>query len=115
VDTEDPPSAKNGAQAIARQSSPLADDLLRGAAAIAEFVLGDKRERKKVYHWGQLPAGVKPPIFRIGSILCARPSRLIAWIAEQEAAAASSEARLYPNDKPRSTAVARHRLNRVAR
>jgi hypothetical protein len=114
VDTERPPSAKPDAKAIASRSSPLADDLLRGAAAIAEFMLGDKAERKKVYHWAELPPGVKPPIFRIGSILCARPSRLIAWIAEQEAAVTSPLAQSYPSDKPSPRAVIRHRRNHHA-
>jgi hypothetical protein len=108
-------SGNPDAQIAISRPAQLADDLLRGAAAIAEFMLGDKSERNKVYHWGELPAGVKPPIFRIGSILCARPSALIAWITEQEAAATNPQARSFRSDKPRSSAVPRHRRNRVAR
>jgi hypothetical protein len=65
---------------------PLANDLLRGAAEIAEFIFGNPRHRRAVYH---LAVEVKPesrmPIFRLGSVLCARRSTLLRWIAEQEA------------------------------
>jgi hypothetical protein len=66
----------------------LADDLLRGASQIAEFVFGDRRQRRAVYH---LAVEVKPecrmPVFRLGSVICARRSTLLRWIAEQEASA----------------------------
>jgi hypothetical protein len=29
----------------------------------------------------------KPPVFRMGKIICARPAALLAWIAERETAA----------------------------
>ena len=38
----------------------LADDLLFGAEAIAEFLFGDRKKRRRVYHLnstGQLPLG----------------------------------------------------------
>lgn len=60
-------------------TTPLASDILRGADAIAEF-LGS--ERRKVYH---LVETSRLPVFRIGSIICARKSTLIKWIEEQEA------------------------------
>ena len=59
----------------------ISADLLRGAVAIAEFLLGDGGQRRKIYHLahsGQLP------IFRLGSTLCARRSTLIRWIESQE-------------------------------
>ena len=59
----------------------VSDDILRGADAIAEFLLGDGGQRRKVYHLahsGQLP------VFRLGSILCARRSTLIRFIESQE-------------------------------
>lgn len=59
----------------------LADDLLRGAEAISEFLFGDKILRRKVYHLAETS---RLPVFRLGSVLCARRSVLIAWIAEQE-------------------------------
>jgi hypothetical protein len=59
----------------------LADDLLRGADKIAEFLFGNPAERRKVYH---LFEKSRLPGFRLGSTLCARKSRLLAWIEEQE-------------------------------
>ena len=64
----------------------LANDLLRGASEIAEFVFGNPRQRRAVYH---LAVEVKPdcrrmPVFRLGNVICARRSTLLRWIAEQE-------------------------------
>lgn len=59
----------------------LADDLLRGAAAIAEFVYGDSAARRKIFHLAETS---RIPVFRLGSMLCARRSVLLKWIAEQE-------------------------------
>lgn len=63
---------------------PLADDLLRGADQIAEFLFGDPGQRRKVYH---LTECSRLPVFKLGAVLCARKSVLLAWIAEQEARA----------------------------
>jgi hypothetical protein len=63
---------------------PLADDILRGADRIAEFLLGDSRQRRKIYH---LAEKSRMPVFRLGAVLCARKSVLLAWIADQEARA----------------------------
>ena len=61
----------------------IGDDLLRGAGEIAEFVFGDVKHRRKVYHLtGDAKAGM--PYFKIGSLTCARKSSLLRWIAEQE-------------------------------
>ncbi|HEX4409039.1 MAG TPA: DNA-binding protein [Xanthobacteraceae bacterium] len=59
----------------------LHKDLLRGADEIAEFVFGDRKHRRKVYH---LVATSRMPTFKIGSMICARKSVLLQWIAEQE-------------------------------
>jgi hypothetical protein len=59
----------------------LADDLLRGADQIAEFLFGNPGERRKIYH---LAESSRLPGFRLGSVLCARKSTLTTWIAEQE-------------------------------
>lgn len=59
----------------------FAADNLRGAAAIAEFLFGDRLLRRKVYHLAETS---RLPVFRLGTVLCARRSRLMAWIAEQE-------------------------------
>lgn len=56
-------------------------DLLRGAEEIAEFVFGDRTRRRKVYH---LVATSNLPIFKLGSMICARKSVLLKWIEDQE-------------------------------
>jgi hypothetical protein len=66
-------------KAIDRTPHRLADDLLRGADEIAEYVFGDAQERTRIY---QLTHAL--PFFRMGSIICARKSTLLAWIDEQE-------------------------------
>lgn len=61
----------------------LSDDLLCGAGAIASFVFGDTKHRRKVYYLtGDARNGM--PYFKIGSITCARKSTLLSWIEEQE-------------------------------
>ncbi|MCK1656669.1 hypothetical protein [Bradyrhizobium sp. 151] len=65
----------------------LADDILRGADAIAEFLFHgtseDQRDRnrRKVYY---LAESSRLPLFRLGSMLCARKSVLLDFIAAQE-------------------------------
>ncbi len=59
----------------------LADDLLLGAGAIADFLYGSPEYRRKVYH---LTATSRLPTFKLGSVRCARPSVLRKWIAAQE-------------------------------
>ena len=59
----------------------FADDLLRGAAAIAEFLFDNPRKRRKAYH---LASKSRLPTFKIGSMICARKSVLIAWVEQQE-------------------------------
>lgn len=63
---------------------PLADDLLRGADAIAKFLFGPQASRRKVYY---LAACTRIPVFRLGSTLCARPSVLLEFISSQESRA----------------------------
>lgn len=62
-------------------SNDLGEDLLRGAEDIAGFLFGDKTQRRKVYHLAETS---RLPVFRLGSVLCARRSVLMTWIAEQE-------------------------------
>lgn len=57
---------------------PLAEDLLYGADQIAAF-LGVTR--RAVYH---LAEQHRVPVFHMGVRLCARRSRLLTWIEEQE-------------------------------
>ena len=61
---------------------PPQNDLLRGAAAIASFLLDDPKQKRVVYHMfekGRLPA------FRLGKRIYARKSSLLAWIERLEA------------------------------
>jgi hypothetical protein len=62
-------------------SQELAADLLRGADEIAEFIFGDRSHRRKVYYLAEY---TRLPLFRLGSVLCARRSVLLDWIARQE-------------------------------
>jgi hypothetical protein len=69
---------------VGSQGEPLADDLLSGAAAIAKFVYGDERERRKVY--GLVESG-QLPVFRWGATIHARKSTIMRDIATRERAA----------------------------
>jgi len=59
----------------------FAKDLLRGAEEIAQFLYGDRKLRRKVYH---LVATSTLPVFRLGSMICARESTLLDWVRDQE-------------------------------
>jgi hypothetical protein len=59
----------------------LARDLLRGADQISEFIYGDVKHRRKVYH---LAENDNLPTFKLGAVIAARKSTLLAWIADQE-------------------------------
>ena len=64
-------------------SPDLAEDMLKGAEAIAHFVFGKtgKNGRRKIYYLAETS---HLPVFRLGSVLCARRSVLMRWIAGQE-------------------------------
>jgi hypothetical protein len=62
-------------------SHELADDMLRGADEIAEFIFGERGSRRKMNHLAEC---TKLPVFGLGSVLCARRSGLLSWIAGQE-------------------------------
>jgi hypothetical protein len=72
------------------QNTPneLADDILRGADAIAEFIYGERGSRRKVYY---LAGCSRLPVFRLGSVLCARKSVLLQWISGQESRVTGSQ------------------------
>jgi len=59
----------------------LATDILRGADELAQFLFGSRDQRRKVYH---LAATSNLPVFKLGSMICARKSILLKWIIEQE-------------------------------
>jgi hypothetical protein len=73
-----------GSEAAVVNPNELADDLLEGADAIAIYVYGDKKHRRKVYH---LAATNGLPTFHLGALVCARKSTLMEWIKAQEARA----------------------------
>jgi hypothetical protein len=71
----------------------LADDLLHGAGPIAVFLFGTAKAVRTVYRLStEVKPELRPPFFRIGSVLCARKSTLLRWIAEQEEEAARQRA-----------------------
>ena len=62
-------------------SANLASDILHGAGQISHFLYGNAIHRRKVY---RLVAARSLPAFRLGTMICARKSVLIAWIREGE-------------------------------
>jgi hypothetical protein len=64
------------------QGSPIAKDLLRGAAAIAEFLYGDKKETRDVYR-----NPMRLPFFKHGGVIAATKSGLTQEIRNRENAA----------------------------
>jgi len=62
-------------------TNELADDLLHGADEIATFIFGERGSRRKVYYLAEC---ARLPVFRLGTMLCARRSVLMNWIAGQE-------------------------------
>jgi hypothetical protein len=64
--------------------------ILHGADAIAEFLFGDDpKGRRRVYHLStELPEAERMPTFRLGAVVCARPTTLLAWLEEREGRAA---------------------------
>lgn len=67
-------------------ATALGGDILYGAEAIAEFMFGDGKKRRRVYNLAD--GGL--PVFRIGANICARKSVLLAWIEAQESQGARS-------------------------
>lgn len=68
----------------------LGDDLLHGADEIAAFVFGERGSRRKIYYLAEC---ARLPVFRLGSMLCARKSVLMGWIAGQESRAMPTQGR----------------------
>jgi hypothetical protein len=63
----------------------FAEDLLIGAGNIAEFMLGDRKKRRKVYAMDKEAYG----FFYIGKLICARKSTIRERIAAREAGSAA--------------------------
>ncbi len=66
---------------MSEDEAAFARDMLRGAEEIAQFLFGDARQRRKIYH---LAASSNLPVFKLGSMICARKSVLLEWVGEQE-------------------------------
>jgi hypothetical protein len=64
-------------------NASLGADLMIGAGAIAAFLFGDPKKRRKIYYLAH-----QLPVFRMGTELCARKSTLLQHFEEQERAAA---------------------------
>lgn len=59
----------------------LADDILDGADEIALFLWGDAKKKRRVYHLAE--CGLLP-VFRLGQLVQARKSTLVAHIENEE-------------------------------
>ena len=59
----------------------LADDLLVGAEQISKFMFGTASKRRQIY-W--LADNGEIPVFRLGSMMCARKSTLLRHITNRE-------------------------------
>jgi hypothetical protein len=71
---------------VENTSVELANDMLRGADEIATYIFGERGSRRKVYYLAECS---RLPVFRLGSVLCARKSVLLGWISGQESRVAS--------------------------
>jgi hypothetical protein len=70
------------------QDRGFADDLLRGADEIAEFLFGDRKYRRRVYH---LAATSRLPLGKLGSMLVASRSALVKFFEDQFGAGRKNE------------------------
>jgi hypothetical protein len=66
---------------MTKAEQDFSEDLLRGADAVAQFLYGDGKMRRKVYH---LAATTNFPHFKLGAMICARRSVVLRWIEHQE-------------------------------
>ena len=66
---------------MGEHDATFAQDLLRGAEEIAQFLFDDANARRKVYH---LVATSRLPHFKLGSMICSRRSTLRKWVEQQE-------------------------------
>ena len=66
---------------MSEDETDFAKDMLRGAETISAWLYGNSGQRRKVYH---LVATSNIPIFKLGSMICARKSVLLRWVETQE-------------------------------
>lgn len=79
---------------MTEEGAEFSKDMLRGADEIARFLYGDQKLRRKVYH---LAATSNFPVFKLGSMICARRSVILRWIESQEGRHANDNHR--PTDR----------------
>jgi hypothetical protein len=62
--------------------------ILHGVDSIAAFLCGDDpKGPRRVYHLtSEVREADRLPVFKMGAIICARPTTLLAWIAAREGA-----------------------------
>ncbi len=75
----------------------ISDDIVESAEEIAKFLFGSTstengKDQRKVYYLSGLPGSRRLPTFRLGTIICARKSKLLGWIAAQEEATDAPDA-----------------------
>ena len=70
-------------EGIPTSGAVVGQDILRGAQAISGFLFGESCARRVYY----LVERRGLPVFRLGSMICARRSVLTQWIELQEATA----------------------------
>ncbi|MEQ8694264.1 MAG: hypothetical protein RIC85_02925, partial [Gammaproteobacteria bacterium] len=70
---------------LVMMENPLHDDLLIGAAAIADFIYGstEYKYQRRVYYL-TTQSKRRLPWFRLGSQIAARRSSIMTWIEAQE-------------------------------
>lgn len=61
----------------------LKDDLIVGATALAEYIFGDPKQRRRIYYLAEIGA---LPLFNIGASLAGRKSTLAHHIEKKERA-----------------------------
>ena len=70
------------------QPSEKAEQPLHGAEAIAQYIFGDRKARRRVYYLAECS---KLPIYGFCATLYLRPSAYRLWIETQEARAVTPE------------------------
>ena len=81
MQNDNPLSDLNGRANGSTTKNDLGTDLLEGAEAISQYIFGDPKHRRKVYH---LASRNRIPTFNMGATLYARRSKILRWIEEQE-------------------------------
>lgn len=65
----------------ANRNSARPQDILKGAAAISNYLFGTAKRRREIYYLSERSC---LPVFKLGAMICARRSTLETWIKDQE-------------------------------